>query len=96
MNRPAPQKPELSKYNQRSMSFYKSHAPKHREHTREVKLPELEGMKALLEEGKIPSRQWEAEVRRGKVGRHGHIIHDLGRMAHKCRRSLVGCEMETK
>ena len=55
-----------SKYNQSSMSFYKSHAPKHREHTREVKLPELEGMKALLEEGQIPSRQWEAEVRRGK------------------------------
>ena len=39
-----------SKYNQKSMSFYKSHAPKHREHTREVKLPELEGMKALREE----------------------------------------------
>src|SRR5580698_10882334 len=47
------------------MSFYKSHAPKHREHTREVKLPELEGMKALREESQIPSRQWEAEVRRG-------------------------------
>ncbi len=48
------------------MSFYKSHAPKHREHTREVKLPELEGMKALREESQIPSRQWEEEVRRGK------------------------------
>ena len=48
------------------MSFYKSHAPKHREHTREVKLPELEGMKALRDEGQIPSRQWQEEVRRGK------------------------------
>ena len=35
------------------MSFYKSHAPKHREHTRELNLPELEGMRALRDEGQF-------------------------------------------
>ena len=48
------------------MSFYKTHAPRHREHKRELSLPELEGMKALREESQIPSRQWQEEVRRGK------------------------------
>ena len=48
------------------MSFYKSHAPNHREHQRELSLPELEGMKALREEGSLPSRQWQEEIRRGK------------------------------
>src|SRR6516165_10426345 len=49
------------------MSFYKTHAPRHREHTRP--LPDfgnLEGMRALHEESGIPSQQWLEEVRRGK------------------------------
>src|SRR5579862_6401576 len=49
---------------EKSMSFYKNHAPKHREHQRELSLPELEGMKALRDEAEIPSRQWQEEVRR--------------------------------
>ena len=48
------------------MSFYKRHAPNHREHKRELILPDLEGMRALKDEGTIPSRQWQEEVRRGK------------------------------
>src|SRR5260370_7258271 len=48
------------------MSFYKTHATRHREHKRELSLPELEGMKALRDESQIPSRQWQEEVRRGK------------------------------
>ena len=49
------------------MSFYKRHAPNHREHTRPLPdFQELEGMRALREEKTIPLRQWQEEVRRGK------------------------------
>ena len=49
------------------MSFYKTHAPNHREHTRTLPdFGELEGMRALREEKEIPLRQWQEEVRRGK------------------------------
>ena len=49
------------------MSFYKRHAPRHREHTRPLPdFGELEGMRALKEEKEIPLRQWQQEVRRGK------------------------------
>ena len=50
-----------------SMSFYKTHAPRHREHTRPLPdFADLEGMRALREEKEIPIRQWQEEVRRGK------------------------------
>src|SRR5260221_474255 len=50
------------------MSFYKRHAPRHREHTRPLPdFSELEGMRALKEENAIPIRQWQQEVRRGKA-----------------------------
>jgi hypothetical protein len=57
------------------MSFYKRHAPNHREHSRALPdFQELEGMRALREESAIPSKQWEAEVRRGKeLVRHQHL-----------------------
>src|SRR5215470_18080978 len=49
------------------MSFYKRHAPRHREHSRPLPdFGELEGMRALKSEQEIPLRQWREEVRRGK------------------------------
>ena len=49
------------------MSFYKTHAPRHREHNRPLPdFADLEGMRALKEENEIPLRQWKEEVRRGK------------------------------
>jgi agmatinase len=49
------------------MSFYKRHAPNHREHQRN--LPDtsaFEGMKAMKLESELPSTQWDAMVKRSK------------------------------
>ncbi len=49
------------------MSFYKGHAPNHREHTRDLPdTSDLQGMKALQEEARLPNRRWLEEVQRGK------------------------------
>ena len=49
------------------MSFYKGHAPNHREHTRDLPdTSDLQGMKALQEEERLPNRRWLEEVQRGK------------------------------
>ena len=44
------------------MSFYRSHAPDHREHNRPLPdLAEFEGMKSQAAEGKLPSAKWAAD-----------------------------------
>jgi hypothetical protein len=49
------------------MSFFKQHAPNHREHNRTLPdLSQYEGMKAQREESALPSAKWEQENRRIK------------------------------
>jgi agmatinase len=50
-----------------AMSFFKQHAPNHREHNRALPdLSQYEGMKAQREESALPSAKWEQENRRIK------------------------------
>ncbi|MEM9490501.1 MAG: agmatinase family protein [Myxococcota bacterium] len=56
-----------SLYSQRAMTFYKRHAPNHREHDRD--LPDtsgLRGYKAQDDEALLPDDQWRADVARAK------------------------------
>src|SRR5262245_16334764 len=50
-----------------TMTFYKRHAPDHREHTRPLAdHSEMSGYRAQDLEAALPTTQWEAECRRAK------------------------------